>query len=60
MLKFKTYCVEHNIKQSEIATLLGISRTRANAKLNGKEPFTLKQVKVLCKHYGVSADEYFV
>lgn len=60
MLKFKAYCVEHGIKQSEIAELLNISIQNANKKLNGKEPFTLEQVKMLCKTYGVSADEYFI
>ena len=60
MLKFKAYCVEHGIKQSEIAELLKISLQNVNRKLNGKEPFTLEQVKLICKTYGISADEYFI
>ena len=60
MLKFKGYCVEHNIRQSEIADLLGITISNANEKLNGKQPFTLDQVKILCAHYEISADEYFI
>lgn len=60
MLKFKGYCVEHKIKQIEIAELLGITVSNANEKLNGKQPFTLEQVRVLCSHYGISADEYFI
>lgn len=60
MLKFKGYCSEHNIRQSEIADLLKVTIQTVNRKMNGKEPFTLEQVKILCAHYGISADEYFV
>lgn len=60
MLKFKGYCAENKIKQSEVAELLDITVQNVNRKMNGKEPFTLEQVKTLCKHYGISADEYFV
>ena len=60
MLKFKGYCAENGIKQSEIAKLLGITVQSANRKLNGKEPFMLSQVKILCEHYKISADEYFL
>lgn len=60
MLKFKGYCAEHNIKQSEIAKLIKKSRSIVNAKMNGKEPWTLEQIKIICKHYGISADEYFI
>lgn len=60
MLKFKGYCAEHNIRQKDIADLLGINVQSVNRKMNGKEPFTLEQVKIICTHYGISADEYFV
>ena len=60
MLKFKGFCVERKIKQSEIAELLKISVQSVNRKLNENEPFTLEQVKVLCSHFKISADEYFV
>ena len=60
MLKFKGYCSEHKIKQKEIADLLKISVQSVNRKMNDKEPFTLDQVKTICTHYGISADEYFV
>lgn len=60
MLKFKGYLTEHKIKQREVADLLGIRVQNLNRKLNEREPFTLSQVKILCKHYGISADEYFV
>jgi len=60
MLKFKAFCVQHGIKQKEIAELLGINVQSANRKLNEKEPFTLEQVKILCVRFNISADEYFV
>ncbi len=59
-LKFKGYCAEHKIRQSEIAELLGIQVPNVSEKMNGKQPFTLEQVKILCKHYGISADDYFI
>lgn len=59
-LRFKGYCVAHNIKQAEIAEVLNLKLQNANEKLNGKQPFTLEQVKILCKHYGISADDYFI
>lgn len=60
MLKFKAYLVEHKIKQKEVAELLNISVQQLNRKLNGFEPFTLSQVKIICEHYHISADEYFI
>jgi plasmid maintenance system antidote protein VapI len=60
MLKFKAYLAERQIKQREVAQTLGITIQNANRKINGKEPFTLDQVKILCKKYKLSADEYFL
>ena len=60
VLKFKAWLVENNIKQAEIASVLGISRELTNAKINGREDFTLAQVKTLCEHYKLSADIFFV
>ena len=59
-LRFKGYCAEHNIKQAEIAELLGIHVQNVSEKLNGKQSFTLDQIRTLCKHYGISADDYFI
>lgn len=60
MLRFKGFCVENNISQKEIADLLGITIQSANAKLNGRQDFTFSQVRILCEHYGISADYYFL
>jgi len=59
-LKFKGYCAEHNIRQKEISEVLGITVANVNEKINGKQPFTLDQIRTLCKTYSISADEYFI
>lgn len=58
--KFKGYMAEHSIKQSEVAELLGIKVENVNAKVNGRQDFTMEQVRILCSHYGISADKFFV
>ena len=60
ILKFKGWLVEHQIKQSDLAELLGIAPENVNAKLNGRQEFTLSQVKKICDAYGISADDFFV
>lgn len=60
MLKFKGYCAENRIKQTEIAELLGLTIQSVNNKINGRQDFTLSEVKTLCSHYGISADLYFL
>lgn len=59
-LRFKAWLVQNQIPQQDIADLLGISLQMANAKINGREDFTLSQVKKICKKYGISADEFFI
>lgn len=59
-LKFKAWMVQNKIPQQEIASLLEISLQMTNAKINGREEFTLSQVKKICKEYQISADEYFI
>lgn len=60
MLKFKGYCAENKIKQTELAKLLGLTIQSVNAKLNGRRDFSLAEVKTICSHYGISADIYFL
>lgn len=57
-LKFKGWCVEHQIQQKELAEVLGIDVANVNLKVNGKQPFTLKQVKILCNKYNLPADMF--
>lgn len=58
--KFKGYCAERGIKQTELAELLDITPANMSEKMNGKQPFTLIQVKKICETYQISADEYFI
>lgn len=58
--RFKGYMALHDIKQAEIAKLLGIEVQNVNAKVNGRQEFTLEQIRILCQHYGISADDFFI
>jgi len=58
-LKFKGYMAEHNIKQTDIAELLGLDLSNVNLKINGKQPWTLLQVKQICLKFNISANDYF-
>lgn len=60
ILKFKGWLVEHQIKQVDLAELLGITVESVNAKVNGRQEFTLSQVKKMCETYGISADDFFL
>jgi len=60
MLKFKGFCAENRIKQTEIAELLGLTIQSVNNKINGRQEFSLSEVKKICSHYGISADLYFL
>lgn len=55
-LKFKAWMAENRIKQKDIMDLLDLSVTSVNKKVNGKEDFTLPQIKAICEEYGISAD----
>ena len=58
--RFKGFCAERGIKQSEIAGVLGIALTNVNLKMNNKQPFTVEQIKKLCDTYHISADDFFL
>lgn len=55
-LKFKGWLAENGIKQKEIAELLGIDISNLNEKVNGKQEFTVPQIRLICQTYNVSAD----
>lgn len=56
MLRFKGWMVANKVTQGEIAELLGISLQSVNLKVNGKQDFSLAQVRAICERYGISAD----
>ena len=54
--KFKGWCAAHGVKVKDIAELLEIHPNNASEKLNGKQEFTLAQVRKICEKYSISAD----
>lgn len=55
-MSFKAWLITNGIKQYEIASLLDISLQSVNNKVNGRQDFTLAQIKKLHDTYGVEAD----
>ena len=55
-LKFKGWLAENKITQTELAEVLDLSMTSINKKVNGKEDFTLPQIKAICEKWSISAD----
>lgn len=53
---FKGWLVTHGIKQKEVAKLLGVTDSMLSQKMNGRSEFSLKQVKAICEHYGISSE----
>ena len=58
-MKFKGFMAENKITQAELAELLKIDISNVNLKVNGKQAWTLDQVKTICTKYGISAQKYF-
>ena len=59
--KFKAFLVQNNIKQKEVAKMLGITNSTLSTKLNRNgTDFTIKQIRTLCKEFNISADEFFL
>lgn len=59
--KFKAFLDEQGINQKEVAELLGKSASAVNQNLNGTGgDFSLSEVRLICKKYSISADEYFL
>jgi transcriptional regulator with XRE-family HTH domain len=55
-LKFKAWMAENRITQKELMELLDLSQTSINKKVNGREDFSLPQIRTICDKYGISAD----
>jgi transcriptional regulator with XRE-family HTH domain len=59
--KFKAFLVENNINQRDVAMLLKKSLSALNQNLNGTGgDFSLKEVRIICKQFNISADDYFL
>ena len=60
-VELKKFMLERNIKQQEMSDILGIDRTTFNSKLNAKDSeFTLREMRILCKKYGLDANKFFL
>lgn len=58
--KLKGLLVERGIKQTEIANLLNLNRSRFNRIINGQgRELKTSEVSMICRHLNISADEYF-
>lgn len=58
--KFRAWMDENNVTAAEIAELLGISEPTMSKKLNGFVEFRVWEIRLICNHYGISADAYFI
>ena len=60
-IELKKFILEKNMKQQELANLLGIDRSTFNSKLNSNEAeFTLQEMRILCKKYDLDANKFFL
>lgn len=44
----------------EISKVIGQSEASISRKIRGEREFTLSDVKIICNHYRISAEEYFI
>jgi transcriptional regulator with XRE-family HTH domain len=59
--KFKAFMEENQIKQSQLADLLGKSKSCINQNLNGTGgDFSMSDIRKICNEYGISSDKYFI
>ena len=59
-MKFFNYCEENKVGAGELADILGVEVEQIKAYQEGREALTLTQIKKLCVHFNLSADEYFI
>lgn len=59
--KFKMWMDMHEIRQKDVANLIGKTASVFCQNLNGVSgDLTTTETKIICKHYGISADEFFM
>jgi DNA-binding XRE family transcriptional regulator len=57
--KLKALRLEYNLKQADLAKLLGMGETTYNRKENGITEFTESEMKKVCNIFGKKPDEIF-
>lgn len=59
-LKLKKYMLENDIKQKDLADVLGITQSLFSQKINeNRSSFSLEEVRKLCAHLELNMHEYF-
>lgn len=59
--KFKMFLDKNKIKQKEVADLIGKTAPVVCQNINGTGgDFTVSEIIIICRNYGISADEYFL
>ena len=59
--KLKAWMSENDVRQKHLAELLNLGISTINQKLNATGgDFSMAEVREICKHYGISADSFFV
>lgn len=58
LLNLKAWMVVNKVTQIQFANALGVSKQTINNKINGRRNFTLAEIKVLNKAFGVTANDF--
>lgn len=59
-IELKKYLIEHNIKHSDLADMLDISKTAFSKKINRNgSDFTLEEARAICVKYGIEMQDFF-
>lgn len=59
--ELKGFFAKHGIKNGDVADFLGISEAEFSQKINNPDrDFTLKQARMICTHYGITLEEFFL
>ena len=60
-MKVKSFLIENNIKQKDVANELGMSVPTLNKKLNGTigADFRISEARIMCLKYGIDSKLFF-
>ncbi|WJP97105.1 helix-turn-helix domain-containing protein [Macrococcus bovicus] len=59
-MKLRTLMIEKDVKQKELAGVLGITQSLFSQKLNkNKSSFTLEEATVICDYLNINMHDYF-
>lgn len=59
--KFMAWMKENDVSSNDLADLLHVHKSVISKRLNGTgADFSIEEVRIICVHYRISADTYFV